>query len=181
MTAAIFALVGTLLGVLGTLGVELTRTRAEDVRSQREALRITAADFSAAIARMINLTFELKTVADAEQLAPMREAHKEARINYERLRLISTSKDTQRAGRLALRYTYGILRVAEGKPLREDERERGPRLLLQDSLEDLYVNVRREIGIRRAEDIYREPTEWIGNWNPLPAVDNTPPSDLTPT
>jgi hypothetical protein len=86
--AAIFALVGTLLGVLGTLAVEVTRVRAEDTRSQREALRLVVADFTASAARMINITFGLTAVANSQQLSLMQEAHRDARINYERLRLI---------------------------------------------------------------------------------------------
>jgi hypothetical protein len=162
MTAAIFALVGTLLGVLGTLTVELVRGRVEDMRSHREALRLACADFTAAVARVINLTIELKKIADPKRLELMREAHMDARAYYERLRLIAVSRDAQKAGRYVLRYTYGLLLQAEGKPPRDDERERGPRLLLQDSLMRLYVEVRRETGVSRAEDIYREPDEWIG-------------------
>ncbi len=173
MTAAIFALAGTLLGILGTLAVELTRSRAEGVQSQREALRLACADFTAAVARMINLTIELKKIEDAEQISSMREAHREARVHYERLRLVAVSQDTQKAGRYALRYTYGLLRLAEGKFSREDERERGPRMLLQDSLMTLYSEVRREMGLRHAADVYREPDEWMGTWRPKSAVDDS--------
>jgi hypothetical protein len=173
MTAAIFALAGTLLGVLGTLGVELTRSRAAGVLSQREALRRACADFTAAVARMINLTIELKKIADTEQINLMRETHREARMHYERLRLVAVSHDTQKAGRYALRYAYGLLRLAEGKLPREDEQERGPRMLLQDSLMVLYVEVRREIGLRHAEDVYREPDEWMGAWRPKSADDGS--------
>jgi hypothetical protein len=54
MTAAIFALAGTLIGVFGTLAVALARSRAEDKRSHRDALRLACADFTAAVARMVN-------------------------------------------------------------------------------------------------------------------------------
>ena len=40
MTAAVFALAGTLVGVLGTLAVELVRSRTQDMRSRREALTL---------------------------------------------------------------------------------------------------------------------------------------------
>jgi hypothetical protein len=176
MTAAIFALAGTLLGILGTLVVELVRGRAEDVRFHREALRLACADFTAAVARVINLTIELRKITDAKRLDLMREAHMEARANYERLRLIAVSREAQKAGRQVLRYSYGLLLQAEGKPPRQDERERGPRLLLQDSLMKLYVEVRREIGISRAEDVYREPDEWIGLSYPGSAGETVPSS-----
>jgi len=160
MTAAIFALAGALIGVLGTLGVELARNRAEDARSHRDALRLACADFTAAVARMANLAIELKE-PDSGHINKMREAHIEARVCYERLRLISGSSDVQEAGRHVLRYTFGLLRRAEGKPPRPDELDRGPRLLLQDWLMRLYIEVRREIRVPHPQDVYREPDEWL--------------------
>jgi hypothetical protein len=44
-------------------------------------------------------------------------------------------------GRHALRYAYGLLRQAEGSPPREDERARGPLLMLHDSLMTLSAQV----------------------------------------
>jgi hypothetical protein len=44
MIAAIFALAGTLLGVMGTLAVELTRARTDDIRTRREVLRLACAN-----------------------------------------------------------------------------------------------------------------------------------------
>ena len=160
MTAAIFALAGALIGVLGTLAVELARSRAEDVRSHRDALRLACADFTAAVARMVNLAIELKD-PDAARIDMMREAHIETRVSYERLRLISGSRDVQEAGRHVLRYTFGLLRRAEGRPPRPDELDRSPRMLLQDWLMRLYVEVRKEIRVPHPEDVYREPDEWL--------------------
>ena len=36
MIVAVFALLGTLLGILGTLGVELVRSRTEDKRARQQ-------------------------------------------------------------------------------------------------------------------------------------------------
>jgi hypothetical protein len=160
MTAAIFALAGTLIGVLGTLTVELAHQRTEDKRSHREAVRLACADFTAAVARMVNLAIELKD-PDSAQIDRMREAHLETRVGYERLRLISGSRDVQEAGRYVLRYTFGLLRRAEGKPPRHDELKHSPRMLLQDWLMKLYVAVRKEIGVPHPQDVYREPDEWL--------------------
>jgi hypothetical protein len=161
MTAAIFALTGTLIGVLGTLAVELARGRALDKRSHREAVRIACADFSAAVARMVNLAIEVKN-PDSIRLSKMHDAHLDARVCYERLRLISGSRDVQEAGRYVLRYTFGLLRMAEERPPRPDEQEKSPRLLLQDWLVKLYAEVRQEIGVPNPRDIFREPDEWLG-------------------
>jgi hypothetical protein len=133
MTAAIFALAGTLIGVLGTLFVELARGRALDKRSYREAVRIACADFTAAVARMVNLIIEVKN-PDSIRLSKMRDAHLDARVCYERLRLISGSRDVQEAGRYVLRYTFGLLRMAEGRPPRPDEQEKTPRICFRNGL-----------------------------------------------
>jgi hypothetical protein len=160
MTAAIFALAGTLIGVLGTLAVELARQRTEDKRSHREAIRLACADFTAAVALMVNLAVQSKD-PDSTQIDKMREAHLETRVGYERLRLISGSRDVQEAGRYVLRYAFGLLRRAEGKPPRYDELEQSPRMMLQDWLMKLYIAVRQEIGVPHPQDVYREPDEWL--------------------
>jgi hypothetical protein len=160
VTAAIFALAGALIGVLGTLAVEVVRNRAEDRRSDRETIRLTCADFTASVARMVNFSIQVKN-PDADYINKMREAHVEARASYERLRLISGSREVQEAGRHVLRYSFGLLRRAGGKPPRTDELERGPSVMLQDWLIRLYVEVRKEMGIPHPEDVYREPDAWL--------------------
>jgi hypothetical protein len=68
------------------------------------------------------------------------------------------------------------MRVAQGKQPREDERDPGPRLRLQSALEDLIRQVRRETGIRHADEIYPEPREWSGDWHISAVSDSDPPS-----
>jgi hypothetical protein len=163
MVAAVFALVGAALGVLGTLATELSRSRVENIRSRREALRLICADFTSAVARMRELAIDLaKQPEDLAIMASIRAAHVDAWTHFERLRLTSTSYDTQKACRRTLRYAYGIVRQAGGGPPREDERERGALALYHESLLDLTVAVRHELGLPRADDVYREPDEWLG-------------------
>jgi hypothetical protein len=169
MTAAIFALLGTLVGVLGTLTVELTRSRTENIRFRREAIRLASADFTAAVTRIINLVLEFSN-PDITRIDSIYEAHREARACYERLRFMATSNEVQEAGRYVIRYAYGLLREAQNLPRRDDELERGPRLLLNDWLITFYVEVRRELGIPRPENVYREPDHWLGR------ADRRPPN-----
>ena len=167
MAAAIFALAGTLLGVLGTLAVNLSQSRREDIRAHRDTVRLACADFTAAITRMRTLAMELRNNhPSSEQMKLMHEAHREARVHYERLRLTATSPSVQRAGRLVLRYAYGLLRQMEGKSLRDDEKASSPLRLLHDSLMTLYAEARRELRVPGADDIYREPDEWVGEIDP---------------
>lgn len=162
MTAAIFALAGALIGVLGAFAIEWVRERNESLRLRQDKLRLTCADFTAAVTRMWNLAIELEAEpADAELKSSFYEAHRESRVHYERLRLTAASTAVQESARLVLRYAYGMLRKIEGKPLRDDELERGPLIMLQNSLITLVANVRHEIGVPHANDVYREPDEWM--------------------
>jgi hypothetical protein len=80
---------------------------------------------------MWNLAVELTAKpADTELTNSFREAHREARMHYERLRLTAASGNVQKSARYVLRYAYGLLRQIDGKPLRDDERERGPLIML---------------------------------------------------
>jgi hypothetical protein len=165
MTAAIFALIGTLLGTLGAVATQLIGTRAESARSRREDLRLACADLAAAVARIRELSIELiehRLDSDPDGWASIREAHLEARVHYERLRLISSSFAVQKTGRHVLRYSYGMIRQAQGIPPREDEREVGPFVQVHVSLMELYGAVRRELGVPRADLVFREPDSWLG-------------------
>jgi hypothetical protein len=130
---------------------------------------LACADFTAAaaVARMRTLAFEVRgKQPDAEERRLLQDAHREARVYYERLRLTAASLDTQRVARDVLRYAYGVLRQVEGKPPRADEQESGPLRMLHASLMALYAEVRREIGIPRPGDVYEEPDTWLGEISP---------------
>jgi hypothetical protein len=169
MVAAVFALIGTLLGILGTLAVELVRGRTENMHARQQMLQVACADFVASVSRVLSLAIDVeRNPGDAELTSLLYDAHREARVHYERLRLVAVSRDTQESGRHVLRYAYGRLRQAKGKPPREDERERGPLMMLHDNLMRLYAEVRREMGVPHADEVYREPDEWVGPSGSVP-------------
>lgn len=158
MTAALFALAGAVLGILGTLVTSLVQSRHEDRRMSRESLRTSCADFTAAIARMRYLATEMHLRGlDDELQGRMRSAHEDARVGFERLRLITTSVEAQEAARYALRHALGLWRLVEGQEPRPDERARGPLVELDDRLTDLYEAVRRELGVAHPDRVFREP------------------------
>jgi hypothetical protein len=162
MAAAIYALAGALIGVLGAFAIELVRARTENLRLHQETLRLTCADFTATVSRMWNLAIELKAMpADTELASSFHKSFREARMHYERLRLTAASGKVQKEARYVLRYSYGLLREREGKPRREDEREVGPFMMLQHSLRNLVTAVRGEIGVPHADDVFQEPDEWM--------------------
>jgi hypothetical protein len=175
MTAAIFALVGTLLGISGTLLVEIRRGRAEATQSRREALRNTCADFTDAIIRVRELAIRWQQApSDSSLRESTWKAHDETWTQYERLRLISASTDVQEAGRHLIRYTWGLMREAEGKTLREDEQADGPFALTYEWLQKFYIAARRELGVPQAEKVYAEPREWRKPFRPTVSSKHRP-------
>ena len=52
---------------------------------------------------------------DKELRGRMRTAHEEARVGFERLRLITTSMEAQEAARYALRHAVGLWLLVDGK------------------------------------------------------------------
>ena len=104
MSAGIFALIGTLLGISGTLLAEMRRERTETNRSRRETLRTTCAEFTDAIIRVRELSPSMgRHPSDADLREAVHRAHHESWSYYERLRLLSTSRDVQEASKLLRR------------------------------------------------------------------------------
>jgi hypothetical protein len=164
MTAAIFALIGTVVGVLGTALTQLIKARADDKKARRDNLRLMCADFATAVAQIKELACEViekRADSDPDAWTAINKAHVEARGYFESLRLIS-SFPVQESSRLTLRYTYGLMQEAEGKPPREDEKEQGPLKLYYINLTKLYIAVRRELSIPKPEDVFRDPDDWLG-------------------
>jgi hypothetical protein len=87
----------------------------------------------------------------------MRASHEEATVCCERLRLVATSMAAQEAARYALRYALGLWLQVQGRGPRADEMERGPLLELNDRLRDLYIAVRRELGVEHSDEVFTEP------------------------
>jgi hypothetical protein len=56
-----------------------------------------------------------------------------------------------------LRYALGLWLQVQGREPRPDETARGPLLELNDRLRDLYVAVRRELGVEHASEVFAEP------------------------
>jgi hypothetical protein len=160
MTEALFALAGTALGILGTVLTDGMRAHREDKRARREALLRACTEFVAGVSRLRSLAFDISEHPDEPGLRDRaRQASWDLRVCYEQLRLLTGSIKAQEAGRHALRYAFGLQRAAEGSPLRDDERERGPMVMLQESL---LAEVRREAGIPNPDDLWEEPPAWLG-------------------
>jgi hypothetical protein len=158
MKEALFALAGTALGLLGTLLTDVRRSRREDLRERREALRTACADFAVALSRLRQLCYDRHAEGpNAGLLARAREVHGEARAQYERLRLCTDSSKAQEEARYALRHALAFWRQVEESSYRHDEHERSPLQQLEDRLSALYAEVRRELGVPHPHRVFPEP------------------------
>jgi hypothetical protein len=80
----------------------------------------------------------------------------EARAGCERLRILLTEMETQRAARLALRHAYAIWKTAETgvDPRAAQYPDKNPHVRLREELTHLYVGVRRELGVSQPENVF---------------------------
>jgi hypothetical protein len=164
VSEAVFALVGALVGVTGALATEVVRARRDDVRQRRRDLLSSCVDFTAAVMAVRQIAWNLCRFGSSERgQSELNEADSVMRTAFQRLRLVSTRVETQEAARYAVRYAHGLARLTRGRPLREDETETHPVVLLDDWLARLHVSVRRELGMSQADEIFRERPEWQ-NW-----------------
>lgn len=59
MTAAIFALIGAVIGVPGTALTQLIKALADDMKARRDNLRLICADFATAVVQLKELACEV--------------------------------------------------------------------------------------------------------------------------
>ena len=169
--AALFALAGTALGIVGTLLVDLIRARKDDRRDRHGQLRSACIDFTTALVEIRQAYWGRAADEDrGVRRAALQRAHDMARASYERLRLSTSSLTVQEEARFALRYAYGLLREFEGLPPRVDELDIGPIDQLDDRLVRLYTEVRRELGMPYADQVLSERT-FLGSLPPGAAID----------
>lgn len=153
MSEAFYALAGTVVGILGTLLADIVRARRDDRSRSQEILRAACADFNAQIGRLRRYCLQLKSrPGDKDALATVESAFIEARANYERLLLSAESVATQEAARYVIHYVFWMTRAAnmERTGFYEAEPE------MYDWSAKLRVEVRRELGLKHADDVYKE-------------------------
>lgn len=169
VSEALFALAGTALGIIGTLLTDVWRANKDDVRERRQRLRNACVDFTAALVRMRQAFWGQGYDADSRRTT-MRHAHDEARAQYERLRLSTSSLQVQEEARYALRYAYGLLRQLEGLPPREDEVDPSALDQIEDRLVRLFTEVRQELGVPRPHHVLSE-RAFFEQISPTAAID----------
>src|SRR3954454_1987460 len=99
MVAAIFALLGTIIGATVTLLAERLRAQAETDRQRLVALRSACSEFSTTLIRIRHLSLRIRdgAVDSADLEARIRGLYEDAWGNFERVRLLSNSATTQKA------------------------------------------------------------------------------------
>jgi len=144
MAAALFALVGALIGVLGTVLTELARGHRDDRKLQQEQLRSACADLATEVIRLQDVSHELRRTPEDVQLKhTAQEVHSRAHAMQERLRLTSRSAATQEAGRWLLHCVYYQWRSTQGGPGEFWQAQEG----VHEWLTKLHVEARKELGL----------------------------------
>jgi hypothetical protein len=171
-------LIGVVVGGVVSGGLALTierlRARVETDRRRQDALRTACADFTAAVVTMRHLSWllrhqptrsglrELLAPSQREKtLARLEAAQEDARVGFERLRLLSASSATQEAGRWLLRHAYAVWKEAETgvDPRFSTGCSESPGDRFNRELQNLYVAVRTELNVPMPAEVFREPTD----------------------
>ena len=171
MSGAIYALIGTLLGSASGFLVTWLNIKAQDRRTEDEALIETVLNFVSRIMRVRQLSQRIEQERagheawdegrrlkwEQDQRLYWDEAQRligEAEGDVEHLKVVADFEATQQAARLAVHHVYWLTRAArgyeyDGKPVDWQEHHDELRIWLTR----FQVSGRREIGKRRPEAV----------------------------
>ena len=171
MAAALFALGGALIGVLGTVLTELVRGHRDDRKFRQEELRAVCADLATEVIRLQDISHELrKSPKDVRLQNTAQEVHSRAHAMQERLRLTSRSVATQEAGRWLIHCVYHQWRSTQGGPGEFWQ----ARESVHEWLTKLYVAARKELGLGDAS-VYQDPPGGL----PIPGGERQDPASTS--
>lgn len=155
MSEAWFALAGGLIGVLGTVLAEGIRARRADRLAARDALRLVCSQFTTDVARVRRLSLLLKKrPADADlEKKRLQDAFTDARGGYERLLITVESLAAQRAARHVVHYAAQMMFAA----IEDRDDFAAAHQATLDWAVTLYAEVRRELGLRNADEVFSAP------------------------
>lgn len=150
------ALIGAGIGAGTSVLIERRRARESALEAHRATLRTACSDFTAAIARVRSDSYALP--AAPGPVVVVSPGLDEARAGCERLRILVSDMETQRAARMALRHAYSVWKAAETgtDPRAAEYPDKKPRERLREELTRLYIGVRRELGVSHPEDVFED-------------------------
>jgi hypothetical protein len=155
--AALFALGGALIGVLGTVITEFARGRRDNQQLWREEFRSVCADLAGEVSHLQDLSHELrKTPEDTQIQRTAQDVHSKVGALQERLRLTSKSVPTQEAARWLQHCAYYQWRATQGGKGDFWEARDG----VKTWLTKFYVEARKELGLPSSA-VYQDPPEGL--------------------
>lgn len=160
LTVAIIAAGGVIAGSVLTFAFDFIRGRSqrryEDQAEYRRSLRDASADLAASLTTYTWTAANVGSSPTQGQRAEIDQLHQQARIAYERVRLLSDSVEVQEHGRMALRHAYAIKEVAAG---RADPRPDGvrPRDRFDAAFTAFLESVRCELGMANPGNLFYLP------------------------
>jgi hypothetical protein len=150
-----------LIGSITTVIIEYIRSRDDRNRRRIEALRLSAAAFTATVAHIELLAAAVifDNEGRADVLRHLGELQRQARAEYEVVRLLLVRGATQETGLKVLRRAFQLWKEAERNGVHP--RSAGSKwVAFQTELWRFRVGVREELGIRNPADVFVEPADW---------------------
>jgi len=169
MSQALFAIAGTIVGVLGTIVANVTtnfiNAKRVEAKDWQDALRSVVTELTGEILNVRDLSHRLREdPEDRDLLLTIQRSFSKARTLRHTLRLISKSRATQEAGYQLIHYVYWVWRIArgDGGDADFDAATAGTAIWMTR----LYVESRKELGLGES-DFYQLPPEGL----PIPMAE----------
>ncbi|MGH9190443.1 MAG: hypothetical protein ACRD0Q_10500 [Acidimicrobiales bacterium] len=160
MIVALFAFIGVLVGSLTSIALEVWRSSSDRKARRADALRVASAAFTSSLTRIERIAPQLvlQEARKDELIDQLRGLQVQAAAEYEVLRLLLRSLQTQEAGLKTLRFAWTLWQDAiKGVHPRHPESKWD---LYQHQLQTFLVGVRSELGLPNPEAVFVEPAEW---------------------
>lgn len=149
--------VGAVIGFLAKVVVEILGRRHQvRTRWDAELLRLSI-EFAQAGRYLLHHSERLDRAPDrAAQLARIDAEHATLRSLSEQLRLLGNAR-VQKTSRSVIHHAYAVRGIAEGKDDKHAARysNRPPRDRYLDALDQFYIACRRQLKVRRPDDVER--------------------------
>lgn len=153
MYAAFYALAGALIGVLGSVLVDIIHERRGVKHRNQGELRIICSEFNSQVTRVRRNLGRLRHEPQNESIWELVEASfTEARSHHERLLITSELIATQEAARHVLHFIYWMIQAQRTHSNDLEE----CRVECNKWQRRLYIEVRRELGVKHPTNVYLE-------------------------
>ncbi|WP_433607635.1 hypothetical protein ACQP2P_33330 [Dactylosporangium sp. CA-139114] len=156
-------IVGALIGFLPTFINETVKERKSRATRWDASLYTVVSEFVDSARRLRHLSERYDRAVDpGADAQALDDEHQRLRGLMQKIRILGTG-EVQESARLVIHHAYSVRLVGEGKedPHKDNPEYGGlkPRVRLARAQRDLFVAVRRQLGVKNAEDVPYDPHE----------------------